>query len=291
MEEYGIKPDVVTYSWIMDTWGSAGIMDQCLEIFNDMLKAGIEPDIHAFSILAKGYVRAGEPDKAHSVLASMGHYNVRPNVVICTTIISGWCSAGEMDTAMEVYERMCEIGISPNLKMFETLIWGYGEARQPWKAQELLQVMEEKGVSPGKSTMQLISDAWLAVGLTSEGKRIVNEGEEEAENSKVALDTREDEFPKDLDLSASYSNVLEFPGDTLKGPNGSSSPVVKMRSQMILKSPRSASETLLPSQKSKFFFRASGFRRQPRVICRRQDQSFSCICGKFMRSCGILSIA
>lgn len=88
MEEYGVKPDVITFSTIMNAWSSAGLMDKCQEIFNDMVKAGIEPDIHAFSILAKGYVRAGEPQKAESVLTSMAKSGVLPNVVICTTIIS-----------------------------------------------------------------------------------------------------------------------------------------------------------------------------------------------------------
>ncbi|CAN0901570.1 Pentatricopeptide repeat-containing protein At5g21222 [Linum grandiflorum] len=297
MEDYGIKPDVVTFSTVMDAWGSAGLMDKCQEIFNDMLKAGIEPDIHAFSILAKGYVRAGEPEKAQSVLASMEQYRVRPNVVICTTIISGWCTAGRMDTAMDAYERMCEIGISPNLRTFETLMWGYGEARQPWKAQALLQVMEEKGVSPDKTTMQLISDAWLAVGLTSDGKRIMDV---EQSNSDVddanGNGTKHDELPgqmlelyKNPDLSASYSEVLEVPGDIANSQNDSSP--VKIRSQMIMRAPRSSSKVLFLGPRATFFLRGSRFGRQPLVICSKQQQHcVSGIRGKFMRSYSILSI-
>lgn len=179
MEDYGVKPDVITFSTIMNAWSSVGLMEKCQDIFDDMIKAGIEPDIHAFSILAKGYVRAGEPQKAESLLQVMKESNVSPNVVIFTTIISGWCSAGKMDYAIRVFDEMGKMGISPNLKTFETLIWGYGEARQPWKAEELLQVMEGKKIVPQKNTIELVADAWRAIGVTNETQRIFDHEEDD----------------------------------------------------------------------------------------------------------------
>jgi len=68
MEEFGSKPDVITFSTIMNAWGAAGYMVKCREVFDDMVNAGIPPDVHAYSILAKGYVRALEPEKAEEVL-------------------------------------------------------------------------------------------------------------------------------------------------------------------------------------------------------------------------------
>lgn len=168
MEGFGVKPDVVTFSTLMNAWSSVGDMKRCEEIYGDMLEGGIDPDIHAFSILAKGYARAGEPEKAEQILNQMRKFGVRPNVVIYTTIISGWCSSGEMKKAMQVYNKMCGIvGLSPNLTTYETLIWGYGEAKQPWKAEELLKVMEEKNVVPTRKTMQLVADGWKSIGVSN----------------------------------------------------------------------------------------------------------------------------
>ncbi|KAJ6759454.1 hypothetical protein OIU74_026019 [Salix koriyanagi] len=253
-------------------------MDKCKEIFNDMEKAEIEPDIHAFSILAKGYVRAGEPEKAESILTSMRKYGVHPNVVICTTVISGWCSAGKMEHAMKLYEKMCEIGVSPNLKTYDTLIWGYGEAKQPLKAEELLQVMQEKGVFPKKGTMQLIADAWRAIGLLSEAERII----ENREDPEAIADRKKDDVPvdrqesihKDQNLGASYSKLLQIPGEVPTNQNGSSSSA-KIRTQMILKNYRSSSESPWTGT---LLTRLFVFRAQPQIKCRKQHQSLVGIC-------------
>ena len=79
MDEFAVKPDVITYSTIMNAWSTAGFMEKCREIFDDMMKAGIEPDAHAFSILAKVYARAREPEKAEEVLSAMIKSGVHPN--------------------------------------------------------------------------------------------------------------------------------------------------------------------------------------------------------------------
>lgn len=296
MEEFGVKPDVITFSTIMNAWSSAGLMNKCQEVFSDMVKAGIEPDIHAFSILAKGYVRAGEPGKAESLLTSMIKSGVHPNVVIFTTIISGWCSAGQMDRASNVYDKMCEMDISPNLKTFETLIWGYGEARQPWKAEELIQTMEEKGVCPEKSTILLVADAWRAIGLLSESKRILNETEEEWE---VVENNKRDEIPlvrletisKKQHLRASQSNILQVPGVVVTDHNDGTSAANIIKSQMVSKGFDFSSESMRSTTTtSMLLYHTSTFRVQPLIKCRRQFQCQVAMHRPLVNTCKVVFI-
>lgn len=281
MEEFGVKPDVVTFSTIMDAWSSAGLMGKCQEIFDDMVKAGIEPDIHVFSILAKGYVRAGEPQKAESILTSMRKYGVHPNVVMFTTVISGWCNAVKMQCAMSVYEKMCETGINPNLKTYETLLWGYGEAKQPWKAEELLQVMEEKGVRPMKSTIQLVADSWRAIGLVSEAKRVLKSTQENWQSmSNKKVEIAGEGIHRKQNLSASNSTLLQIPGVVTSDHNGSSA--AKIRSHIVLKTSGHSSDTVWTATKS-LFTHTYAFRVQPTVICRKQCSQVG-KCGQFVNA-------
>lgn len=275
MEEFGVKPDVVTYSTIMDAWSSIGLMDKCQEIFNDMARAGIEPDIHAFSILAKGYVRARKPEKAEGLLSSMVKSGVYPNEVIFTTIISGWCSAGKMENALRMYEKMCEMDVSPNFKTFDTLIWGYGEAKQPWKAEEFLQVMEEKGICPQKKTVQLVADAWLAIGFLNEAKRISNvtENEEITASNGTPLEIPQDNegtFPQKDKQNVSFSTNLVVPGDAINPENRTIS--AAGNSPMMLKVSRSSSRCLINIASPVFLPKFCGLKANQSGVWRMQMQ-------------------
>lgn len=285
MEEFGVKPDVITFSTIMNAWSSAGLMDKCQEIFDDMIKAGIEPDSHAFSILAKGYVRAGEPENAEALLKVMASSGVHPNVVMFTTIISGWCSAGQMEYALRVFERMSKMDVSPNLKTFETLIWGYGEAKQPWKAEEFLQIMEEMGVPPTNNTFQLVADAWRAIGFLNEAKKI----SEVEHDERPILNALEDKRPQD-NFELVYSK--EKPNSSLSSlkqvTKENRSSTVNKRSQMVLNRSKSFSGSLNVATKSILLPHTCGFKVISLTILHKQCQVQLGVCG-FVNSCRMVA--
>ena len=275
MVEFGVKPDVITYSIIMNAWSTAGFMEKCREIFDDMMKAGIEPDAHAYSILAKGYVRAQEPEKAKELLTAMIKSGVRPNVVIFTTVISGWCSSGKMDRAIKVFNEMCEYKVSPNLKTFETLIWGYGEARQPWKAEEMLQIMKEFDIQPEKSTILLVAEAWRATGLTKEANRIL--GTVKGKGMTHLLPTEEEIQGESLEkiyqrqpTGASYSNLLQIPAIVTSNQKGSAAATKKSR--MVLRDGDFSLESSCLATKTVYLSHTCKFGERSPIICRKQSQ-------------------
>lgn len=291
MEEFVVKPDVITFSTIMNAWSTAGFMENCKQIFDDMVKAGIKPDLHAYSILAKGYVRAQEPEIAEELLASMLKSGVRPSVVIFTTIMSGWCSAGRMENALQIFDKMCENGISPNLKTFETLIWGYAEAKQPWRAEELLQVMKVFKVQPEKSTVFLVADAWRVIGLTREANRILGvvkrkEKTHQTEIEEVSLESLEKTYQKKSTASR-YSTLLQIPTAVTSDQKGSV-PATKNR-RMVLKDGDFSMEGSSFTSKSVYQppYTCKFGERLP-IICRKQCEWKLGIYGQFAQSCTVV---
>ncbi|KAF7846617.1 hypothetical protein BT93_L4003 [Corymbia citriodora subsp. variegata] len=291
MNESGVKPDVVTYSTIMNAWSTAGYMDKCEEIFDNMVKAGIQPDAHAYSILAKGYVRAKETEKAEELLMAMIHSGFRPNVVIFTTIISGWCGNGDMDRATRVFDHMCEYGICPNLKTFETLIWGYREAKQPWKSEEILQIMEEFDVRPEKSTFLLVAEAWQATGLSKEAKRILgtfkslklanprkSEEEKPVENLERTFQRQND--------GARSSHILQIPG--IAGSDCRGTVAATKKSRMLSREKETSFEGTLFATRSMYLSNACKFRSRSLVICQKQSQAGICACAQIAQPCTVV---
>lgn len=272
MEEFGVGPDVITFSTIMNAWSAAGFMDKCRDIFDDMVKARIQPDAHVYSILAKGYVQGGEPEKAEEILNAMIKSGFCPNVVIFTTVINGWCSAGRMEYSIKIFQKMCECGIAPNLKTFETLIWGYGKARQPWKSEEMLQIMEEFNVQPKKTTLLAVAEAWSATGLKKEANRILSAMKNEEMTHKTY---REDEIPA-ASLDRHYQkpgdifpNNIQLPNLVISDQKGSGS--AAKRSRMVLRDTDFSLESSWTGTRSLSLSHSCTFGARSPIICQKQS--------------------
>lgn len=287
MEEFGVKPDVITFSTIMNAWSAAGYMIKCREIFDDMVEAGIKPDAHAYSILAKGYVRAQEPEKAEELLDTMKRSGVRQNVVIFTTVISGWCSSGSMDSAMRVLEKMIESGISPNLKTFETIIGGYAENKKPWKAEEVLQLMEGFNVRPERSSFQLVAEAWRAIGLTKEANRITGTLRKKTTahdpsdtQHEAAVESLEKFYQKEA-ANSSFTR-LQIPNVVVSDQKGSAAPT--KRSRMVLREAEPSSEGPCPA---KALTLTCKFVERAPTVSRRRFQWQPGVYGQFAPLCTV----
>lgn len=282
MEEYGVKPDVITFSTIMNGWSAAGYMIKCREIFDDMVKAGIEPDVHVYSILAKGYVRTHEPDKAEELLNVMVESGIQPNVVIFTTVISGWCSAGSMSSAMRVFRTMLKCGVSPNLRTFETLISGYAEAKMPQKAEAIIKCMEEFDVLPQKPTFMLIAEAWRAIGQSKEAMRIMRSAEMQSavyQPNQTAAENLEKIYQSDK-FSFCYPKLLQIPSEVI---NDHSRSTTTKRNKVVLKEGEFSSGSLSTATKSMSL--ACRFGPRSPIVGQSQYQGQLCISGQIPYPC------
>ena len=293
MKGLGVKPDVVTYSHQMNAWSAMGLMARCMEIFDSMREAGIKPDAQVFSILAKGYVRAREPDKAEALLETMEESGIPPNVVTFTTIISGWCSAANMESAMRVYKKMQGCSVSPNIKTFDTLIWGYGEVKQPWKAEEMLQMMKEAGLLLKKNSIRLVADAWRAVGLLDEAKRVLGpvDDQQEAHDPDILNGALVESLEANQvrNVGVSQASLLQLPssltdrGQQVAGVNGS-----KMVLQDAEPTPDNVRTVIKSSVSVSSTYR---FKVKPPFVCWKQCQVQHGTSGHVMNSCKVVFLS
>ena len=92
--------------------------------------------------------------------------------------------------------------------------------------------MREKGIVPEMRTIELVAEAWRAIGLLDEAMRLLNESEED---SDVVLNKIPEQSLETKSLKQTFStspNALQTPG-VVVSDNGSST--ANIRGQMISK--------------------------------------------------------
>ena len=75
MDSLGIKPDVTSYTSLMDHWANQGDVDLAEKILAKMELKGVAPDERTFGSLVKAYARGRNPEGAEKVLERMRRYD------------------------------------------------------------------------------------------------------------------------------------------------------------------------------------------------------------------------
>ena len=76
MESLGIKPDVASYTSLLDHWANQGDVELSEKVLEKMTRQGVAPDERTFGALVKAYARARDPSGAERVLERMREFEV-----------------------------------------------------------------------------------------------------------------------------------------------------------------------------------------------------------------------
>ena len=109
----GLKPDVVTYSTLID---KAPDYDTARTWLEKMTAEGIQPNVVTHNTLI---AKAPDYDTARTWFEKMTAEGIQPNVVTYNTLVN---ISPDYDTALKWYEEMTKRGISPNEVTCITLV-------------------------------------------------------------------------------------------------------------------------------------------------------------------------
>ncbi|GAY35427.1 hypothetical protein CUMW_278430, partial [Citrus unshiu] len=71
MGESGIKPDLLTYTALIDSFGRTGNIEESLRLFNDMKQQQIRPSIYVYRSLIDNLKKMGKVDLAMTIFEEM----------------------------------------------------------------------------------------------------------------------------------------------------------------------------------------------------------------------------
>merc|ERR1719326_2349448 len=100
-EEFGIEPDRITYSTILDGCSTRDHFEMCDRLYNQMIEDGVKPTNFTLTVMIKRFGREGELDKAFEVAENVpARFGFKPNQQAFTCLISACVMNRSMAKAM-----------------------------------------------------------------------------------------------------------------------------------------------------------------------------------------------
>ena len=106
-----MKPTAVTFTAILNAWSKAENVPDAAEKAHAMLHRmkddyGIDPNVFSYSAVLDAYARSGHPDsadKAHELFCNMRSVaGLEPNAYTCTNVLKALAKGGQVDKAEEL---------------------------------------------------------------------------------------------------------------------------------------------------------------------------------------------
>jgi len=125
LEENGLSANNITYSSVIRACGRAGRWDKALTTFHRMREQELQPDLVTYNNVLNACAQAAKVDQALELLGQMdNHVNgrIRPDVVSYTAVIKACERSGRWSSSLEVLRRMIANGLSPDIMTYNAVL-------------------------------------------------------------------------------------------------------------------------------------------------------------------------
>ncbi|PRQ49693.1 putative tetratricopeptide-like helical domain, DYW domain-containing protein [Rosa chinensis] len=155
LEEEETKGVLFMYNSLIRGYSSAGLCDEAIGLYVQMVLQGVLPDKFTFPFALSAcskIVAFCEGVQLHGSLVKTG---LEEDVFIGNSLIHFYAECGHLDYAQKVFDEMLE----RNIVSWTSLICGYGRRNMPKQAVSLFFEMVAAGVKPNSVTMVCVISA------------------------------------------------------------------------------------------------------------------------------------
>ena len=185
--QLGIKPDVVTFTTLVQGFLKAGPPDNAAKIIKTMLAQGVQPNDRLYSMLIADLSQTGNRAMlaaAEDILADMKNSKVPVSIVTWTGLASGYFRGGWVAEGFDAIRRMRTSGTRPNRVAYNMILRNVadlpsGQARGygGLSSLEILKTMKADGAKPDADTWFIILDGLARSRKWEEARLAVQEME------------------------------------------------------------------------------------------------------------------
>ncbi|XP_075484207.1 uncharacterized protein LOC142524216 [Primulina tabacum] len=168
-EGFGIKPDLVTYTIMIDNVCNSKNLREALRLLGVLSEEGYKPDCYVYNTIMKGYCMLSQGGEVMGVYKKMQEEGVIPDRCTYNTLIYGLSKTGGVKEARKFLGVMAEMGHFPDEVTYTSLMNGMFRQGDALGALALLEEMETKGCIPNSCTYNTLLHGLCKARLLDKG--------------------------------------------------------------------------------------------------------------------------
>ncbi|KAG6547602.1 hypothetical protein Mapa_011051 [Marchantia paleacea] len=186
-EDARSHPNEVTYTTVIAACVSLGLMDEARSVLLEMAVQKVPANLVTYNTLLKGYCRAGQLSKAYELVKDMKVAGLFPDVVSYNTLINGCIQRDDNVVALEVFREMRSAGIAPSEVSYTTLMNAFARNGQPKFVAEVFEEMkQDPWMRVDVIAWNVLIDGYCRAGMMDEAKDKFIEMKEQGFHPTVA---------------------------------------------------------------------------------------------------------
>ncbi|KAL5218718.1 hypothetical protein ABZP36_019402 [Zizania latifolia] len=195
------RPTATTYNILMKACGTNG--ERAKSVMNEMRRNGICPDLISWSILINIYGTSQNRDGAIQALRRMQRVGITLNVSAYTVAIKACVENKDLKLALHLFEEMKAHQLKPNLVTYKTLLTArnkYGSLQEVQQCLAIYQEMRKAGYQANDYYLKNLIVEWCeGVFSSSSGNREFYQLDQRKESFKLFLEKVTTFLQKDVD--------------------------------------------------------------------------------------------
>ena len=167
MRRYNLLPNVFTYNCIIKKLLKNGKVEEAYQLLDEMIENGVRPDAWSYNAILAFHCDHCEVNRALKLLSRMENDNRVPDRHTYNMVLKLLIRIGRFDRMAEVWEKMLNSqGFYPSVSTYSVMI--HGLCKKKGKLEEAckyFEMMIDEGIPPYSSTVELLRNRLLGLGL------------------------------------------------------------------------------------------------------------------------------
>ncbi|CAG8498818.1 3651_t:CDS:1 [Ambispora gerdemannii] len=164
MLKANIKPDVMSYSILIDGFARVPNIEKVNEYYERMINANISPNRITYLSLLNGYVNDAKVDEAYKIFQDMRAKGIPADEKACNTIFKGFLFHRGLKETRSLLKEFSNLGFRPNIVTYNIILYHYVIKQDMQSAKDLFAKMLAKGIKPDGYTFSILINGYVREG-------------------------------------------------------------------------------------------------------------------------------